>query len=183
MFEPKYLPTLSENLNSLNNIRFDMVHDNKYRQHNDPDADPLHVHSYLEIFLNLSCDVSFLVNNKLYPVPIGSVVLSRPEDIHMGIFHSDGVQEHICIWIDADFDSPLFSFLRKDDFLPLFTFDEQTRKQFGTLAFSLLTSLDKEDAGLEKMCYLLQILRRLKKKANTVYRTGIYTPSAAAYHR
>ena len=99
MYEPRNLPQLNEAISALSSMRFSIVYNNKYSKADDPDADPLHIHNYLEIFLNVSSDISFLVNNNLYPVPEGDVVISRPGDIHMGIFHKAAVQEHICIWI------------------------------------------------------------------------------------
>lgn len=164
MYEPKYLPQLNETSSSLVGMRFAIVHHNQYKHCDDPDADPLHVHNYLEIFLNVSSDISFLVNNKLYPVPIGDAVVSCPGDIHMGVLHKASVHEHICIWIDADFSSPIFSFLGKEDFCPLFSFDEKTKKKLQTLAFSLLDTCEKESSELEKLSYLLQILTIFEKK-------------------
>ncbi len=164
MYEPKYPPQLNESLSSLVGMRFAIVHNNKYQHRDDPDAEPLHVHNYLEIFLNVSSDVSFLVNHNLYPVPMGDAVISCPGNIHMGIFHKSAVQEFVCIWIDADFHSPLFSFLYKEDFCPLFSFDEQTKKQLQSLVFSLLDICEKEGSELEKASYLLRILTIFEKK-------------------
>lgn len=164
MYEPKYLPQLNDSINAFSGMRISIVHRNKYLHCDNPDADPLHIHNCLEIFLNVSSDVSFLVNNNLYPVVVGDAVISRPGDIHMGIFHKSAVQEHICIWIDADFSSSMFSFLHKEDFSPLFSFDEQTKKKLQPLAFSLLDVCNKEGSELEKISYLLQILTIFEKK-------------------
>ena len=164
MYEPKNVPQLNETISALSGMRFSVVYSNKYLKVDDPDADPLHIHNYLEIFLNVSSDISFLVNNNLYPVPAGDAVISRPDDIHMGIFHKSALMEHVCIWIDADFTSPIFSFLRNEDFSPLFSFDEQTKKQLQSLVFSLLDVCEKEGSELEKISYLLQILTIFEKK-------------------
>ena len=164
MYEPKYLPQLNDSINAFPGMRISIVHRNEYLHCDNPNADPLHIHNCLEIFLNVSSDVSFLVNNNLYPVVVGDAVISRPGDIHMGIFHKSAVQEHICIWIDADFSSSMFSFLHKEDFSPLFSFDEQTKKKLQSLAFSLLEVCNKEGSKLEKISYLLQILTIFEKK-------------------
>jgi len=164
MYEPKYMPQLEEIISPFSHLRFYIVHNNKYKRVDDADFDPLHIHNYLEIFLNISSDISFLVNNNLYPVPFGDAVISCAGDIHMGVFNKSAVQEHICIWIDADFDSPIFSFLRKKDFCPLFSFDQPTKKRVQELAFSLLKVCEKDDSQLEKMSYLLQILAVFEKK-------------------
>ena len=166
MYEPRNLPQLNEAISALSSMRFSIVHNNKYSKADDPDVDPLHIHNFLEIFLNVSSDISFLVNNNLYPVPEGDAVISRPGDIHMGIFHKAAVQEHICIWIEADFTSPMFSFLRKEDFCPLFSFDEKTKKELMSLAFSLLDICENEGSELKKASYLLRILTIFEKEAS-----------------
>jgi len=171
MYEPKNLPQLNENISTLPVMRFSIVCNNQYSKMDDPDADPLHIHNFLEIFLNVSSDISFLVNNNLYPVPEGDAVISRPGDTHMGIFHKAAVQEHICIWIDTDFTSPIFSFLRKEKFCPLFSFDVQTKKQLKALAFSLLDICEREGSELEKISYLLRILYIFETK--TAQYTGL----------
>ena len=164
MYEPRNLPQLNEAISALSSMRFSIVYNNKYSKADDPDADPLHIHNYLEIFLNVSSDISFLVNNNLYPVPVGDAIISCPGDTHMGIFHKSAVQEYVCIWIDADFTSPIFSFLRKEDFCPLCFFDEQTKKQLQFLVFSLLDVCEKEGSVLEKISYLLRILTIFEKE-------------------
>lgn len=168
MYEPKNLPQLTEIISALSPIRFSVVYSNKYLKIDDPDADPLHIHNCLEIFFNLSSDVSFLVNNNLYPVPTGDVVISCPGDTHMGIFNKSAVHEHVCIWIETDIASPLFSFLRKENFCPLFSFDEQTKKQLQSAVFSLLDVCEKESSELEKAFYLFQILTIFEKKTPPV---------------
>ncbi len=165
MYEPKNIPQLNKTISNLSGMRFSIVYNNKYSKIDDPDADPLHIHNYLEIFLNVSSDVSFLVNNSLYPVPVGDAVISCPGDIHMCIFQKASVQEYVCIWVDADFTSPIFSFLHEEDFCPLFSFDEKTKKNLQSLTFSLLNVCENEGSELEKISYLLQILTTFEKKA------------------
>ena len=166
MYEPKYLPQLTEKISTFPGMSFSIVYNNEYRKIDDPDADPLHVHNYLEIFLNISSDISFCVNNNLYSVSAGNAVISCPGDIHMGIFHKSSVHEHVCIWIDADFTSPIFSFLRKEVFCPLFFFDEKTKKKLYSLALSLFDTCEKGGSELEKLSYLLRILTVFEKKTS-----------------
>jgi len=174
MFEPKYQPQLDETIRSLFGMRFSVFQTNEYIAVDDPNADPLHIHNYLEIFLNTSCDISFLVNNNLYPVPMGGAVVSRPGDIHMGMFRKSHVQGYMCIWIDADLTLPIFSFVHKGDFCPLFSFDEQTGKKMISLAFSLSDACRNGATELEKAAYLLQILAIFEKKtSNDISRADI----------
>ena len=166
MYEPKYLPQLNEALSFVSGIRFSIVHNNKFQHPDAPDVDPLHSHNYLEIFINVSSDISFLVNNNLSPVAIGNAVVSRPGDMHRGFFHKSGVHEHICIWMDADFANPIFSFLHEKDFCPFYSFEEQTKKKLQSLTFSLLDATQKGGSDLEKASYLLRILTFFEKKTS-----------------
>lgn len=163
MYEPKYLPKLNETIRTFSNMRFTIVHNKNY--HRDGiEADPLHIHNYLEIFLNVSSDVSFVVNDNLYPVPAWDAVISRPGDIHMGIFHKTIAQEHICIWVDTVFASPIFSFLRRENFCPLFSFDAQSKEKLRFLVFELLDVCENGGSELKKLSLLLQILTIFEKE-------------------
>ena len=70
-----------------------------YYSPNDEDLDPSHIHDYYEIYVNVSGDVSFLVNNKLYSINRGDVVVSHPGDVHVCVFNSACIHEHFCLWI------------------------------------------------------------------------------------
>lgn len=56
-----------------------------------------HVHSECEIYINLSGKVSFLVENKIYPVSRGSVIITRPNEFHYCIYH-DREETHDHFW-------------------------------------------------------------------------------------
>ena len=58
-YQPKYQPKLSEALTSLSGIRYDLTKQTKRRYRDDPDADPVHYHTYLEIFYNISSNPKF----------------------------------------------------------------------------------------------------------------------------
>ena len=161
MYEPKYYPQLTETLHVFSDMRFLVTHTKRYRRFDDSNTDPLHVHNYLEIFLNVSSDVSFLVNNSLYPVGAGDVVVSRPGDIHKGVFHKSQVVENVCLWIDADFHSAPFSFLWKKEFCVLLSFSEEEKQRFQSLIFSLIDACKNNSSELEKASHLLQILTML----------------------
>ena len=163
MYEPKYQPRLSDALTSFSGLRYDFMSRTRYKYRDDPDADPVHNHTFLEIFYNVSSDVSFLVNGSLYPVPVGDAIVTRAGDLHMGIFNSDNLQSYACIWIDADFDSPEFAFLHRKDFSPLFSFDAETRPLMRSLVISLMSARKEGGSALEQASYLMQMLVLLEK--------------------
>ena len=75
-----------------------------------------HVHPECEIYINLSGDVSFMVEDKLYPIEPGSIIVTRPFEYHHCVYNSDAVHRHF--WI-------LFSSEGNESLLPAF-FDRQT---------------------------------------------------------
>lgn len=71
----------------------------------------LHSHKELEIYINISGDVSFLVENKLYPAKHGDIIISRPGEYHHCVYHSD--KEHNFFWIllESEVNKEIFEFL------------------------------------------------------------------------
>ena len=57
----------------------------------------LHSHKELEIYINLSGDVSFLVENNLYPISRGDIIIARPGEYHHCVYRSD--KDHNLFWI------------------------------------------------------------------------------------
>lgn len=56
-----------------------------------------HTHNECEIYINLSGDVSFEVENAIYPVVPGSIVITRPAEKHHCVYHSNDLHKHF--WI------------------------------------------------------------------------------------
>lgn len=63
---------------------------------------PSHVHNECEIYINVSGDVSFVVENTVYPIIPGSVIITRPGEYHHCVYHSDALHRHFWILISAD---------------------------------------------------------------------------------
>ena len=74
-----------------------------------------HIHEACEIYINLSGDVSFAVENRLYPVSRGSVIITRPLEYHHCIYRSNQAHRHFWITFSGD---------QEQDFLRLF-FDRE----------------------------------------------------------
>ncbi len=63
---------------------------------------PNHVHSDCEIYVNLSGDVSFMVEEQIYPIHPGSVIITKPFEYHHCIYHSQKPHKHFWILFSAD---------------------------------------------------------------------------------
>ena len=70
-----------------------------------------HIHDKCEIYINLSGNVSFMVEGQLYPIKHGSIIITRPFEYHHCIYHDFSEHEHF--WI-------LFSSTGNEPFLDVF---------------------------------------------------------------
>ena len=61
-----------------------------------------HVHRECEIYVNVTGDVSFVVEGRLYPVLPGSAVITRPYEHHHCIYHSEKPHDHFWILFSCD---------------------------------------------------------------------------------
>lgn len=62
-----------------------------------------HTHPWCEIYLNLTGDVSFMVESRVYPIGAGSVILTRPNEFHHCIYNSfSEVHRHFCIQFSSE---------------------------------------------------------------------------------
>lgn len=98
-----------------------------------------HMHRECEIYLYLSGDVSFEVEQRIYPISRGSVIITRPYEYHHCIYHSNEPHEHY--WLT-------FSAGVEEEFLDLFFHREK-----GTENLLIL-----EETELEELCAILEDL-------------------------
>ena len=98
-----------------------------------------HIHRECEIYLNLSGDVAFAVENRIYPISRGCAVITRPYEYHHCIYRSNARHEHY--WIT-------FSAGQGEDFLKMFFHREKGRDNLIRL----------EPALLEKLLGVLDVL-------------------------
>ena len=61
-----------------------------------------HVHPECEIYVNFSGDVSFMVEDRIYPILPGSVIITRPYEYHHCVYHSNEPHRHLWILISSD---------------------------------------------------------------------------------
>jgi len=95
------IPALDRNFSDFANARFVVVFRDYYEEKNKHAADVSHIHDVCEIYLNISGDVSFVVENSVYPISRGDMIISAPDEFHHCVYHSDGVCKHYCLWIDG----------------------------------------------------------------------------------
>lgn len=62
---------------------------------------PPHVDDRLEFYILIDGDASFSVENNVYKLTAGDVVISKPNQIHNCILNSNSVHKHLCFWFDS----------------------------------------------------------------------------------
>lgn len=67
-----------------------------------------HIHNECEIYVNLSGDVAFAVEDSVYPVLPGSVIITRPLEYHRCIYRSDKLHRHFWILFSSNGNERLF---------------------------------------------------------------------------
>lgn len=67
-----------------------------------------HIHNECEIYINLSGDVSFVVENNIYPITPGSIIITRPFEYHHCIYHSNKLHKHFWFLFSATNNEYLF---------------------------------------------------------------------------
>lgn len=67
-----------------------------------------HVHPECEIYINLTGDVSFMVERRVYPILPGDIIITRPFEYHHCIYHSAAPHRHFWILFSANGNERLF---------------------------------------------------------------------------
>lgn len=67
-----------------------------------------HIHNECEIYINLSGDVSFIVENHIYPIAPGNIIITRPFEYHHCVYHSNKLHKHFWFLFSATGNEYLF---------------------------------------------------------------------------
>ena len=147
---------------SLTGLKFEISYVKNHFNPNTTNLTPPHIHNCLEIFLNVSSDASFLVNNCIYPLNYGDVILSMPNDIHVCLFNEAYMHEHFCLWIDFSERTELMELLFKKQKGPLIRLEQEQQAKLIELFFQLDRLCLNNENDLKKTVCLLQILSFLE---------------------
>ena len=127
-------------------------------------AEP-HIHKDCEIYVNLSGDVSFEVEGRIYPVSRGTVIITRPYEYHHCIFRSSARHDHFWITFSASPEDFLTSFFdREKGHSNRIVLAEELLADFCRIAYSLT-----EDSGdsLQRRIGVLQMFQILQQGSRT----------------
>ena len=156
MPESVSIPILNQSPTSLSGVRFCIKHGDSLSSFDVPDKDPLHIHDCIEIYFNVIGDVTFLVNNRLYPISPGDIVVSMPNDVHVCLFNSKARHEYYSLWLDVGECAAIRS-LFDGNHSPRYSFNDPTREVLSDL-FRRLYELSDGGSELKKTVSFLRIM-------------------------
>ena len=119
-----------------------------------------HVHPECEIYLNLSGDVSFLVENRIYPIFPGNMIITRPYEYHHCVYHSDEPHKHFWILFSADGNEWLFDrfFNRRAGENNLLVFPADRQKELVALCHDMVRDGESGARSYGRFFRLLALL-------------------------
>lgn len=131
----------------------------------------VHIHDCYEIYLNLSGNVSFFVNNKVYEVNKGTIVFSRPNEIHYCICNQECRHQCYCLWFESDDETIKNSF---EKFNTVYNFSEQNQGHLIAL-FEKLHNASEKKQHISQMLSFLEIIELLADNKDSLSTIG-YMP-------
>ena len=154
------LPALSQT-----NLRISHVEITRSEDHSDERNS--HAHHECEIYFNLSGNVSFMVENRIYPVSSGDVIITRPYEYHHCIYHSDEIHRHYCLFFDAPSSEGILSkfFARQAGEKNRLSLSNDEKAEFLSVLESLRT---KNVSECEKYALLFRVLSIIESAEESI---------------
>ena len=129
-------------------------------------TDDAHIHDYCEVYFNVSGNVSFAVENKVYPVNTGDIIISKPNEIHYCIYHSDQIHTCYCFWVkaSAEYSYLLSPFLqRAAGEKNRITLSHSDKEKLRALFDNMLACQDKKPMSAENLSAVAEVLALIEK--------------------
>lgn len=116
-----------------------------------PGQTDVHIHDCYEVYLNLSGEVSFFVNNNVYEVNKGTIVFSRPNEIHYCICNQECRHQCYCLWFESDDEAIKNIF---ESLNTVYNFSEQTQGRIIALFERLYDATEKQQSFSQLVSFL-----------------------------
>lgn len=137
-------------------------------QETHPNNKEAHVHDKCEIYINLTGNVSILVEDNIYPVRYGDVCITRAGEKHRCIYNSEMMHEHYWILFSAEGNEELLDmfFKRPHGQDNLLVLSIEARERLLQLCSSLLYSEQSDIKNQIDFWNIIDILNGHAKKEN-----------------
>lgn len=125
-----------------------------------PEQLKMHLHNYYEFLYFISGDASYIVENNIYQINEGDIFITRPDELHTIVFHSDKTYERKFIQIAPEFLSE-FNLFDKINKRPLGENNkiscETAQKHnlynyFNQIEYYIMHRRDESDAMIKSYC-------------------------------
>ncbi len=120
-----------------------------------------HIHSECEIYVNLTGDVSFMVENRIYPVKSGSVIITRPCEYHHCIYHGNEPHKHLWMLFDSNGNEELFPLFFKRE-LGQHNLINLSEKQKSRVTELFSDMIRKEKSSVDELTDFLKLMSILE---------------------
>ncbi len=70
-----------------------------------------HIHDTCEIYINISGNVSFMVENSIYAISPGDIIVTKPYEYHHCIYNDESVHNHYWLMFSPYENQELFNFI------------------------------------------------------------------------
>lgn len=136
-------------------------------------TDYSHAHSECEIYINVSGKVSFMVENRIYPIFPGSIVITKPYEYHHCICHTDDIHKHFCIWFSSEKNESIFDmfFKREMGENNLLVLSADKHKKLFSLCHELLNNSNTE---FLKLYHFINLINYLNTAETPDLRANMY---------
>ena len=123
----------------------------------------LHTHDAFEIYINLSGDISFLVESNLYNLSRGDVIIARPGEHHHCVYRSDATHKLYWILFECHQNSSVFDFLKEGSCDNYFSPTGELREELLELCQNLHSVNLTNEEKIYSLFRMLAILKKSKK--------------------
>lgn len=119
-----------------------------------------HVHNECEIYINISGDVSFIVENSIYPLIPGSIIITRPGEYHHCVYHSNALHKHFWILFSSDKMNSIFSrfYQRKPGENNMLVLSGNRFKELTDLCHAISATSAADDESLYRFFKLIHLI-------------------------
>ena len=120
-----------------------------------------HAHECCEIYINVSGDVSFAVEDSIYPIGRGDVIITRPQEYHYCIHNTNSVHKHyrVIFWTQNNYDLLNIFYNRDLGKNNLIVLPEAKKAALMSLCRSMVSAGEKTQ--LENMLNFLRLIELL----------------------
>ena len=128
-----------------------------------------HIHDACEIYINLSGDVSFIVEDRVYLVNPGNAIITRPNEYHHCIYHSDALHKHFCIFFTCWGNEGILTefFQRILGEKNLVVLEEEQSRLLNKLCFDLMEKDLNQMSGLLTFLKIINLLDCGREESET----------------